>query len=147
MLLVSSSGGVLLEPLALRPWWEVHKAWWAAVRAPDTEQALAGQDVHWIREQSAARPMRLALATLCAVRLLAARRPDVVLSAGSGAAVPFFLAARLLGVPAVWIETLNVIGRPGVAARCCARLAAAVLVQHEELVATRPHAVLVGELY
>jgi hypothetical protein len=37
ILLVSSSGGVLLDLLALEPWWSRYDAIWAAMRAADTE--------------------------------------------------------------------------------------------------------------
>ncbi|MEU7901626.1 hypothetical protein [Actinoplanes sp. NPDC049118] len=147
VLLVSSSGGVLLDLLALRPWWSSHETVWVAVRAPDTEIALAGRRVHWRPELCAATRLRVVPATWRALRLLRAERPDVIVSAGTGVAVGFFLAARLLGVPSLWLETLNMTGRAGKAARICARLAAAVLVQRPALLETRPRAVLIGELY
>src|SRR5262245_28552132 len=135
VLLVSSSGGVLLDLLALAPWWRRQRTTWAAVRAADTESALHGQDVHWIRECPAGRPVP-ALAR--ALRLLRRDRPDLVVSAGSGSAVPFFVAARLLRVPSIWISTLNIVSTPGRADRLCSRLASAVLVQRPSLLAVHP---------
>jgi hypothetical protein len=55
VLLVSSSGGVLLDLLALRPWWYRHYVSWIAVQAPDTTALLKDQRVRWEREQSAGR--------------------------------------------------------------------------------------------
>jgi len=147
VLLVSSSGGVLLDLLALRPWWQRHDPVWVAVRAPDTEVALDGQRVHWRPELSASTRLKVLPAAWRALRLLRAERPDVVVSAGTGVAVGFFLAARLLRVPALWLETFNMTGPPGAAARICSRLAAAVLVQRPALLRDRPRAVLIGELY
>lgn len=46
ILLVSSSGGVLLDLLALGPWWSRHHAVWAVVKAANSVSALAGQRVH-----------------------------------------------------------------------------------------------------
>jgi hypothetical protein len=71
----------------------------------------------------------------------------VVISAGSGVAVGVFLAARALRVPALWLETLNLVGAPGRASRVCTWLAAAVLVQRPSLAPSRPRAVVLGELY
>jgi UDP-N-acetylglucosamine:LPS N-acetylglucosamine transferase len=147
VLLVSSSGGVLLDLLALRPWWSRHAVSWIAVPAPDTTALLKGERVHWEREQSARRPLPMLAAVVRAWRILRAEHPDVIVSAGSGVAVGIFLAARLLGVPAVWLETLNIVGRPGIASRVCGKLAAAVLVQRPALLASRPRAILLGELY
>ena len=147
VLLVSSTGGVLLDLLALRPWWERHDPVWVAVRGPDTEVALAGQRVHWSGELSARDRLRVLPATWRALRLLRRERVDVVVSAGTGVAVGFFVAARLLRVPTLWLETFNMTGPPGAAARLCARLSSAVLVQRPGLLASRPRAVLIGELY
>lgn len=147
VLLVSSSGGVLLDLLALRPWWQRHDPVWVAVRAPDTEVALTGQRVYWRPELSTGTKLRVIPATWRALRLLRAERPDVIVSAGTGVAVGFFLAARLLRVPTLWLETFNMTGPAGAAARVCSRLAAAVLVQRPALLETRPRAVLIGELY
>jgi hypothetical protein len=147
VLLVSSSGGVLLDLLALRPWWRRHDASWVAVRAPDTEVALAGQRVHWQPELSGSSRLKVLPAIWRAVRLLRRDRPDVIVSAGTGVAVGVFLAARLLRIPTMWLETFNMTGPSGSAARICTRLAGAVLVQRPELLADRPRAVLIGELY
>src|SRR5438034_7550650 len=98
VLLVSSSGGVLLDLLSLAPWWSRHDATWAVVRATDTESALTGENVQWINECHAAQPLRLLRGLGAARRLIRRVDPDVIISAGSGAAVPFFLAGRALGV-------------------------------------------------
>ncbi|MGO9082811.1 MAG: hypothetical protein ACLQDY_27920 [Streptosporangiaceae bacterium] len=147
VLLVSSSGGVLLDLFALRPWWCRHGVFWIAVPAPDTTALLKNERVHWEPEQSARRPLPMLAAVVRAVRILRAEHPDVIVSAGSGVAVGVFIAARLLGVPALWLETLNIVDRPGIASRVCGKLAAAVLVQRPALLASRPRAVLLGELY
>jgi hypothetical protein len=147
VLLVSSSGGVLLDLLALRPWWSRHDVSWVAVHAEDTDALLAGQHVHWEREQSASRPLGVPGAVLRSLRILRRERPDVIISAGTGVAVGIFLAARVLRIPALWLETFNIVDAAGSASKVCGRLAAAVLVQRSSLVGTRPRAVLIGELY
>jgi hypothetical protein len=147
VLLVSSSGGVLLDLLGLRPWWSQHTVHWAVVRAPDTEAAVRGAAHTWVREHSARRPFGLLLGLRRAVAILRSPRPDVVVSAGTGAAVPFFLAARALGIPAFWVSTLNLVETPGIAARICARLARGVLLQRESMLAAHPGGIVIGELY
>jgi len=127
VLLVSSSGGVLLDLLALRPWWSRHGVSWIAVPAPDTTALLKDQRVHWEPEQSARRPLPMPAAVIRAVGV--------------------FIAARLVGIPALWLETFNIVDRPGIASRVCGKLAAAVLVQRPALLASWPRAVLLGELY
>jgi hypothetical protein len=147
MLLVSSSGGVLLELLALEPWWSRHDVAWAAVPAADTHPLLAGQHVHWIGDVSVRRPLGLLPGLLRARRILRSERPDLVVSAGSGPAVPFFVLAALTDIPTLWISTLNVLRSPGLTARICARLASQVLLQHSSQRAAHPEGVVIGELY
>ena len=140
VLLVSSSGGVLPDLLALRPWWARYDASWVAVDAPDTRELLAGERVRWT-------PDRVLAAVPAARAALRASRVDLVVSAGSGVAVPWFLAARTAGVRAVWVETFNIVDRAGLAARLCARLASQVVVQRPHLLARHRRAVDVGELW
>jgi hypothetical protein len=147
LLVVSSSGGVLLDVWALRPWWERHTVRWVAVPAPDTVDLLAEQDVVWAEELRPADLLAVARSTVRAWRMLRSSDVDLVVSAGSGVAVPYFLAARVARVPAWWVETLNVSGGTGLAARLCCRLADRVLVQHDELLEQHRRAVHVGELY
>jgi UDP-N-acetylglucosamine:LPS N-acetylglucosamine transferase len=147
ILLVSSSGGVLLELLALAPWWSRHDTAWAAVKAADTETVLAPYRVHWIPELSLGRPLALLPALLGALKILRVERPGIVVSAGSGPAVPFFLGAKLVGVPTFWLSTHNVLAHPGVSARICARVASRVLLQRPEQRAAHPQGAVVGELY
>lgn len=117
VLIVADSGGVLLDMLALRPWWSRHETSWVAAPAADTLVALDGLDVSW-------RPGWPA-----AWRLLRRRRPDVIVSAGHRTAVPYFVLGRLHRTPTVWVETITQVGRPVGSARLCTWLAGAVVTQ------------------
>lgn len=146
LLVVTSAGGVALDALALADAFPGPRRFVAAVAA-DTTERLDGADVVFRQEPSAARPDRLVAEAVRAVLDLRRRRPRLVLSAGTALAVPWFAAARLLGVPSVWVETLNIVESQGRAARICARLSSAVAVQRPERVARHRRGVLVGELY
>jgi hypothetical protein len=147
ILLVSSSGGVLLDLLALKPWWSRYPAVWAAVYAADTLPALADQRVYWIEDASVRQPLRLLPGLVRAWQILRRERPALMISAGSAPAVPFYLAARALGVPSFWVSTLNVLVTPGLSAKICARLASLVLLQQASLRHAHPRGIYVGELY
>jgi UDP-N-acetylglucosamine:LPS N-acetylglucosamine transferase len=147
ILLVSSTGGVLLDLLALRPWWSRHDVSWVAVSGADTREVLAGERVIWAEELTPRQPLALIRAVMEAREHLRRDRIDLVVSAGTGVAVPYFLAARLTGVPAWWVETLNVLAGAGIAARVCARAGDLVLVQHSTMLGDYPRALFVGELY
>ena len=151
MFLISSNGGVLLDVMALAPWWEHHTVRWVSVAAEDTRDVLASYDVAWWSElRPALRPafaLDAARALRFAWRELHRVPGALIVSAGSGVAIPWFVAAWIARVPRVWVETFNVRGRPGLAARLCARLASTVIVQHPELMARHRRALYVGELY
>ncbi len=147
ILLVSSSGGVLLDLLALAPWWRQYDRAWAVVHAVDCESALAGERLHWIRDCSATRRWGLGPGFVDAWRILRQERPGLIVSAGSGPAVPYFLLARPLGIPTFWLSTINLVSTPGLAARICSRLASNVLLQRESMRAAHPDGIVIGELY
>ena len=147
VLLVSSTGGVFLDLLALAPWWRRHDRVWALVRGGDTASALEGEVITWITNSSYKRPLALLRGCVEARRILRAQRPAIIVSAGSGPAIPFFALARLFGIPTLWLSTLNLVGRAGVSARICSRLASRVLVQRPSMLAAHSKAVLLGELY
>lgn len=147
MLLVSSTGGVLLDLLALEPWSRRHDVTWVAVRGADTESVLANARVKWASEQVAEHPLGLVGATFAAWRFLRTARPDIIVSAGSGVAVGYFVAAFLLQVPTIWVSTFNLERSAGSAARICSRLASAVVLQRASMLEAHPDGVVFGELY
>src|SRR5262249_16372571 len=146
VLLVSSSGGVLLDLLALKPWWSRHDVSWGGVGGGDSGGVVTGQRVHWEREQSARRPLGVLAAAVRSVRVLRLERPDVIISSGTGVAVGVFLAARVLRIPALWLETFNLGDAAGGASKICCRLAAAGLGQRPTLVGSRPRAGFIGDV-
>lgn len=146
VLFVSSAGGVLLDALAVRAAWPGATVRWVADRAADTAEVLADEDVTWADERPP-HPVALVADLRQARTMLAAVRPDWVVSAGSAVAVPWFLAARSRRIPTLWIETLNLHGEQGRAAAICSRLAERVLVQRPDRLASHRRAVLLGELY
>jgi hypothetical protein len=147
LLIVSSSGGVLLDVLALEPWWSRYDAAWAVVEAADTASALAGHRVHWIWETSIRNPLAIFPGLARAWRILRGERPELIVSAGSGPAISFFLVARVLGIPTFWVSTLNVLTTPGISAKICARLSSRVLLQQSSMLGAHPNGLVIGELY
>src|SRR5689334_16671765 len=123
VLLVSSSGGVLLDMLALEPWWSRYDAVWAAVAAADTTSALARQRVYWISEVTLRSPFSLVPSLRQAWRILKREQPDLVVSAGSGPAISFFAVAQARGIPTFWFSTLNLVATTSLTGRICGRLA------------------------
>jgi UDP-N-acetylglucosamine:LPS N-acetylglucosamine transferase len=147
VLLVSSSGGVLLDLLALEPWLAQHTTNWAVVRAMDTETALSGHQRYWMKERHASWPFGVLAGIIDAIRVLRKVRPDVIISAGSGVAIGFFIAAKIFRITSFWIETFNFIDRPAITGRICCRLADEILVQRRSMLKVHSNAIFIGELY
>jgi len=107
----------------------------------------ACQRVHWIPETSIGRPLGIVPGFVQAWRILHSEAPELIVSAGSGSAIPFFLAARVLGIPTFWISTLNVVTTPGISAKICARLSSRVFLQQPSMLGAHPDGFVIGELY
>jgi len=133
ILLACSSGGHLLQLLALREVWEPYDRVWVTDDRTDTRSLLEGEPVvfaYWPTSRTVRTlPRNLALAW----RVVRRARPAVVLTTGAGTAVPFAWVARLHGSRVVHVETLTRIETPSMTCRLLAPIADRVYVQWPEL--------------
>lgn len=132
VLLVCSSGGHLAQLVALDPWSRRHRRRWVCFDTPDAVSILRGEEVVWAYHPTTRNVRNLLRNIGLAWRTMRRRRPDVVVSTGAGVAVPFFLLARLFGVPTVYLEVYDRIDTPTFTGRLCRPLADRMLVQWEE---------------
>src|SRR5919197_2062389 len=135
VLLACSSGGHLLQMLALREAWEPFTHAWVTDDRSDTRSLLAGAKgpvyfAHWPTSRNL---VTLVRNLILAWRLVRTVRPRVVLTTGAGTAVPFAWVARLAGARVVYVESLSRIERPSLACRLIAPIADRVYVQWPEL--------------
>ena len=143
---VSSHGGHLTHLLWLRAWWEQHDRFWVAADRPDVHDRLVGERVHLLPADRS-RSVRQAAGQLwSAPRILACERPDVLVSAGAGVAVPFFLAARAMAIPSVFLEVYDRVERPTLTGRLVKPIATKMLVQWPEQQSFYGDAICVGNL-
>ncbi len=146
VLLVCSSGGHLAQLVALEPWWRSRPRLWVTFPTPDAESLLAGEDVVWAHHPTTRNVPNLLRNTVLAARILRRRRPALVLTTGAGVALPFFVLARLKGVPTAYIEVYDRIDLPTLTARLCRPFTTLFLVQWDEQRRLYPEAVVVGNL-
>lgn len=144
--LVCSSGGHLAQLLTLRPWWERHERFWVCFDKPDAVDLLAGERVYWAHWPTNRNLFNLARNTYQARRVLAAERPDLVVSTGAGVALPYFWLGRAAGIDLVWIEVYDRFDSPSLTGRLVAPLCDRVLLQWEEQRVHYPTGVVVGPL-
>jgi UDP-N-acetylglucosamine:LPS N-acetylglucosamine transferase len=145
--LVCSSGGHLTQLHQLKPFWEKHDRFWVTFKLADSESLLADEDVKWAHYPTTRNVPNTLRNLALAVRLLASRRPDVVISDGAGVAFPFFLVARLLRIKTVYLEVYDRIDSPTLTGKLCRPLSTLFLVQWEEQKRFYPGAQLIGRLF
>ncbi len=144
--MVCSSGGHLAQMLTMRAWWQGHERWWATFRTPDAESNLSGEKVWWVHHPTT-RNLKNAVRNLgLAVKVLRHERPDVVVSTGAGVALPFFLVARALRIPTVYVEVYDRIDSATLTGRLCRPLSTLSCVQWEEQLEHYPGAHVIGPL-
>lgn len=147
MLLVCSSGGHLLQLLALREAWEPFSRAWVSFDKSDVRSLLREERVIYGSGPTNRSIANLARNAGLAWRLLGELRPAVVLTTGAGLAVPFAWLARLRGARVVYVESLTRIERPSLSCRLIAPTADRIYVQWPQLLATVPRARYAGSIF
>jgi UDP-N-acetylglucosamine:LPS N-acetylglucosamine transferase len=146
VLLVSTQGGHLTHLLALRDWWEGHDRLWVCPDTPDVVDRLAGERVVRSFSPTTRNLPNLLRNSRLALELLRRERPAVLVSAGAGVAVPFFVGAWALGIPTVFIEVYDRVDTPTLTGRLCGPVTTRRVVQWQSQLAFYPDARLVGPL-
>ena len=147
VLLVCSSGGHLAQLLRLRSWWEGHQRTWACFPLPDAEALLADEEVVWVHHPTTRHIGNLLRNFVLALRVLRRERPDVIVSTGAGAAVPFFWLGRLLGCRTVYLEVYDRVDSATMTGRLCRPVTDLFLVQWPEQQRLYRDAVVAGPVY
>lgn len=145
-LLVGSSGGHLTQLRSVGGLWPSDRRCWVTFDTADAISTLTGEQVVWAHHPTTRNVPNLLRNVVLAWRVLRRERPDVVVSTGAGVAVPFFVLARLMRVPTVFIEVYDRIDSATLTGRLCRPFASLLLVQWESQRAVYPEAVLVGPL-
>ena len=144
--LVGSSGGHLSHLLALRDWWSRYDRFWVTFEKPDAVSHLAEERVYWCRYPTNRHLPNLMRNSIQAVQVLARERPDLIVSSGAGAALPYYGFARAFGAKTAFIEVVDRIDSATLTGRLVYRLTDLFVVQWESQRRFYPKALLVGEL-
>jgi UDP-N-acetylglucosamine:LPS N-acetylglucosamine transferase len=147
LLLVCSSGGHLLQLLALRLAWEPYSHVWVTFDKSDARSLLADEPVVFAYSPTNRNLKNLFRNAFVAWRTFRAVRPRIVLTTGAGVAVPFALVARLRRVPVVYVESFTRIEQPSLTCRLVAPLAERVYAQWPELIRAVPKARYAGNVF
>jgi Oligosaccharide biosynthesis protein Alg14 like len=144
--LVCSSGGHLAQLHRLQGWWTHHDRVWVTFDTPDAVSLLDGEHVWWAFHPTTRNVKNTLRNLLLARKVLARERPDIVVSDGAGVAVPFFLLAKLKGIPTVYLEVYDRVDSRTLTGRLCYPIADLFCVQWEEQRRLYPRSRLIGTL-
>jgi beta-1,4-N-acetylglucosaminyltransferase len=107
LLLVCTSGGHFATMRSLKSFWTLHPKVWVCDRKADTEILGRTEKVYWFPYQGP-RDLKALLYNLPrAFTVLWRERPDVVISTGASIAINFCIAAKILGIRYVYIESIS----------------------------------------
>jgi UDP-N-acetylglucosamine:LPS N-acetylglucosamine transferase len=136
LLLVCSTGGHLLQLVALRDAWAPFTRTWVTFDKSDSRSLLEGEHVVYAHGPTNRSLKNLLRNLSVAWRVVATTRPRVVLTTGAGVAVPFAWVGRLRGASVVYVESLARIDGPSLSYRLIAPIASRRYAQWPELAAS-----------
>lgn len=146
VLIVTSQGGHLAQMLALKGWWDDKSRVWVAPPTADVVDRLRDEQVvysHFPTTRHAANALRN---FVLAWHVLRTMRPQLLVSAGAGVTVPFFIVAWLLRIPTVFIEVYDRVDSATLTGRLIGPITTQQFVQWESQLQAYPDAALVGPL-
>jgi UDP-N-acetylglucosamine:LPS N-acetylglucosamine transferase len=152
LLLVCSTGGHLLQLLALREAWEDETRVWVTFSKSDARTLLRDERVvaaygPTSRSFGATAALNTLRNLLLAMRVVRRTQPAVILTTGAGVAVPFAWVGRAFGARVVYVESFTRIEGPSLSCRLIAPVAARIYGQWPEFVRSVPRARYLGNVF
>lgn len=147
LLLVCSSGGHLLQLVALRDAWDAYSRRWVTFDKSDARSLLDGEAVTFAYGPTNRSIKNLLRNLALAWRIVGQVRPMIVLTTGAGVAVPFAWIARVRGARVVYVESLTRIDQPSLSCRLIAPTASRIYAQWPELLDALPRARYAGQVF
>lgn len=146
VLLVTSQGGHLTQLLALHEWWSKRPRLWVAPPTPDVTDRLEGEQVVTSHHPTTRNLLNLVRNTDLAWRVVRRTRPLIVVSAGAGVALPFFVVAWMFRIPTVFIEVYDRFDSATMTGRLAGPFTTRRIIQWESQLVPYPDAHLIGPL-
>ncbi|MBC8515476.1 UDP-N-acetylglucosamine--LPS N-acetylglucosamine transferase [bacterium] len=134
VILVTSAGGHLTNLLALRDAWEGWEETWVCRDALDARTRLEVDKVEWLEKDADRNHLWNYLGGFVrAWKGVKREKPDRLITMGAGPCLPWVIAARIQGVPCLYIELFGRVEKPTVSAKISRWFGAKAFVQHRTL--------------
>lgn len=145
-LLVGSSGGHLAQLVAMRDIWDQSDRAWVTFHKSDAISTLDGERCYWCHYPTNRHIGNLIRNLGLALRVLWHERPDIVLSTGAGAAIPYFILGRIFGAILVYVEVYDRIDSPTITGKIAAKVSHVFALQWPEQQRHYPHGTHIGPI-
>lgn len=145
--LVGSSGGHLTHLYMLKPFWQSKERFWVTFDKEDARSLLEGERMIPCYYPTNRSLKALIINTRLAWKTLRAEKPDIIISSGAAAAVPFIYLGKLFGIKTLYIEIFDRIDKPTLTGRMVYPVVDCFVVQWEEMKRVYPKAILLGSIY
>ena len=144
---VGSSGGHLTHLYMLKPFWQDKERFWVTFDKEDARSLLAGERVIHCYYPTNRSLKALIKNTRLAINTLKKEKPDLIISTGAAAAVPFFYIGKLYGAKLIYIEVFDRIDHSTMTGRMIYPIADKFIVQWEEMKKIYPKAINLGSIF
>ena len=145
--LVGSSGGHLTHLYLLKPFWEKQERFWVTFDKEDARSLLKGERMITCYYPSNRSLKGLLANTRLAFSVLRRERPDLIISTGAAAAVPFFYVGKLFGAKTVYLEVFDRVDKDTMTGRIVYPVTDRFIVQWKEMKKVYRKAVNLGSIY
>ena len=145
--LVGSSGGHLNHLYVLKPFWEKHERFFVTFDKEDARSMLEGETLYPCHYPSNRSIKALFINTILAIKLIRKEKPDLIISTGAAAAVPFFYIGKMMGAKTIFIEVFDRIDRPTMTGRLVKPVTDRFVVQWEEMKEVYKGSVYIGSIF
>jgi UDP-N-acetylglucosamine:LPS N-acetylglucosamine transferase len=130
----------------LKPFWSQNERVWVTDRKRDTEVIANQEKVYWLPYQGPRDWLTLLKNVPVTFRILLKEKPDMVITTGASIAINFAIAARILGMHFIFIESISRSEELSVSGRIAYPLANEFYVQWQELTVRYPKAIFKGRV-
>lgn len=145
--LVGSSGGHLTHLYMLKPFWQDKERFWVTFDKEDARSILQGEKMYPCYYPSNRSLKALIINTVKAIKILPKEKPDLIISSGAAAAVPFFYLGKLMGAKTIYIEVFDRIDKSTFTGKLVYPVTDKFIVQWEEMKQVYPKAINLGSIF
>ena len=145
--LVGSSGGHLTHLYMLKPFWKDKERFWVTFDKEDARSLLKDEKMYPCYYPTNRSLKALIINMRRAWKILRKEKPDLIVSSGAAAAVPFFYLGKLFKAKTVYIEVFDRIDKPTITGKMVYPVADRFIVQWEEMKSVYKKAVNLGSIF